>query len=340
MSLGKSEFEVRFLSLDEYGHWDEMVRALPTATIFSESRWLTAVAEIMVCEVKIVAVFHDDHLVGGVPVRVSQRFGLPVAAGLPFTPTNSCLVVPTSTTCLAKMARRLLAITEAMASFLQRHYAYVILTHDPALIDIRAFNWLDWRSQVLYTYYIELTKVDLKNFPKNLCHDIRHAEKAGVMTEESRDFLQGHEMLVKTFARKGLPLPLSSGQLAALGEHFGEDLVLLVARSCDGQVIASDITLLDRQREIAYGLLAGFDSGAKIHGVTALLHWRGLIHCRELGLKIFDQVGAENKKIAFFKAKFGGRLVAYYQVVKVDLLYRLLNRLFCLTNWLWIVVEV
>ncbi|HCC54232.1 MAG TPA: hypothetical protein DEQ20_04810 [Desulfobulbaceae bacterium] len=326
MNIGQSEFEVRLLHPDEYGHWDEMVRALPTATIFSESRWLTAVAEIMVCEVKIVAVFHGDHLVGGVPIRISRRFGMPVADGIPLTPTNSCIVVPTSTTCLSKMNSRLLAITEAMASFLQTHYAYVILTHDPALIDIRSFNWLDWRSQVLYTYHIEMAKADLANLSSTVRKNIRHAEKAGVTSEVSRDFRQAHEPLVSTFARQGAQLPLTAEQLVAFGERLGDDLVLLLARSHDGRIIATEIILLDRPHKIAYRFLAGFDATNGIRGVAAFLQWQGLIYCRDIGLEILDQVGADIKEVAAFKAELGGRLVPYYQISKAGLGYKLLNR--------------
>ncbi|OGR00029.1 MAG: hypothetical protein A2505_05725 [Deltaproteobacteria bacterium RIFOXYD12_FULL_55_16] len=327
ISTERPDLEVRFLGPKEYESWDELATTLPAATIFAESRWLTAVAEIMACEIKIAAVFHGDYLVGGVPIRVSRRFGLPVAAGLPLTPANSCLVRPTSTTCLAKATSRLLAITEALARFLQTHYAYVILTHDPAFLDIRSFNWLDWRSQVLYTYHIEMAKADLTNLSSTARKNIRHAEKAGVTSEVSRDFRQAHAPLASTFARQEIHLPLSAEQLVAFGERFGEDLLLLLARSPDGQPIASEIILLDRPRKIASRFLAGFDASNGIRGVPAFLQWQGLVHCRELGLEILDQTGADIKEIAVFKAELGGRLVPYYQVAKAGLRYQLLNRL-------------
>lgn len=327
MSADLPKFEARFLSPQEYERWDEMITTLPAATIFSESRWLTAVAEIMACEIKIAAVFNGDYLVGGVPVRVSRRFGLPVAAGLPLTPTNSCLVAPTFTACLAKATSRLLAITEALARFLQTQYAYVILTQDSAFLDIRAFNWLDWQPQVLYTYHIEMAKADLTDLSSTVRKNIRHAEKAGVTSEVSRDFRQAHAPLASTFSRQGIHLPLNAEQLAAFGERFKEDLILLLARSSAGQLIASEIILLDRPRKIAYRFLAGFDVDSGIRGVPAFLQWQSLRHCLELGLEILDQTGADIKEVAAFKAELGGRLVPYYQVAKAGVRYRLLNRL-------------
>lgn len=327
MSADQPKFEVRLLLLEEYKRWDEFVSALPTATIFAESRWLTAVADIMTCDIKIAAVFHGEYLVGGVPICVSRRFGLPVAEGLPLTPTNSCLVEPTSATRLAKVTQRLLAITEALASFLQTHYAYVILTQDPTFIDIRSFNWLDWRSQVLYTYHIELAKADLTNLSGTIRKNIRLAEEAGVTSEVSRDFRQAHKPLTSTFARQGARLPLSADQLVSFGERFGEDMLLLLARSSDGQLIASGTILLDRPRKIAYRFLAGFDARYRIRGVPAYLQWQGLIQCRNLGLKILDQVGADIKDVSAFKAELGGQLMPYYQVSKAGMHYKLLNRL-------------
>ncbi|OGQ85692.1 MAG: hypothetical protein A2512_10830 [Deltaproteobacteria bacterium RIFOXYD12_FULL_56_24] len=327
MITDRSKLQVRFLRFEEYERWDAMVTALPTATIFAESRWLTAVAEIMACDVRIAAVFSDDRLLAGAPVRISRRFGMSMAAGLPLTPTNSCIITTGPNAYPAKITSRLLTITDALARFLQSHFDYVILTFDPELQDIRSFNWLDWRSQALYTYHVDIVKADLAALPRTLRYDIRHAEKTGMTSEVSRDFLLGHAPIAKTFARKGVPLPLAAEQLAAFGERLGEDLLLLLARSHDGRLIASDIILLDRPRKIAYVLLAGCDTAAKCPGAAFLLQWQSFIHCRELGIEIIDQVGAENKEIATFKAELGGRLVPYFQVSKAGLRYRLVNRL-------------
>jgi len=327
MITDRSKLQVRFLRPEEYGRWDAMVTALPTATIFAESRWLTAVAEIMACDVRIAAVFSDDRLLAGAPVRISRRFGMSVAASLPLTPTNSCLITTGPNAYPAKITSRLLTITDALARFLQSHFDYVILAFDPELQDIRSFNWLDWRSQVLYTYHVEIAKADLADLPKTLRYDIRYAEKAGMRSEISRDFLRGHEPLAKTFTRKGVPLPITAEQLVAFGERLGEDLLLLLAISHDGRLLASDIILLDRPRKIAYGLLAGCDAAAKCRGAASLLQWQSLTHCRELGIEILDQVGAENKDIASFKAEFGGRLVPYFRVSKAGMRYKFVNRL-------------
>lgn len=327
MNISRSEFEARFLRPQEYGQWDEMVKSLPAASIFAESRWLTAVAETMACEVKIAAVFHGADLVGGVLVEVSRRFGMLVAARLPLAPTNSCLVKTTSTTCLSKATSRWLAITDVLARFLQSRFAYVILTQDPVFIDIRSFSWLDWRKQILYTYHIEIANADLANLSSTVRKNIRHAEKAGVTSEISRDFRQAHAPLVSTFVRQRAHLPLSAEQLVAFGKRLGDDLVLLLAKSPDGRIIATEIILLDRPRKIAYIFLAGLDASNGIRGVAAFLQWQGLMHCRELGMDILDQTGADIKEVAAFKAELGGRLVPYYQVSKAGMCYKFVNRL-------------
>ena len=51
------------------------------------------------------------------------------------------------------------------------------------------------------------------------------------------------------------------------------------------------------------------------------------MHCRELGMEILDQTGADIKEVAAFKAELGGRLVPYFQVSKAGWRYQLVNRL-------------
>lgn len=327
MSADNPEFNTRFLIREEYSLWDGLVSSVPGASIFSESRWLVAAAEIMACEIKIVAVFSGEHLVGGVAVQLSRRFGMPVAKGIPIAPNNSCVVAPTATACLSKITSRILAITEAIAVFLEGHFAYVVLTQNPTLIDIRSFNWRGWRSQVLYTYHVEIAKADLGRLSSTARKNIKNAEKAGVISALSRDFKLAHLPVASTFARQKAALPMTAEQLSAFAERFGDDLFLLLAKNKDGRVIASEAILLDRPRRVAYRFLAGFDAGCDIRGVPLYLQWQGLLHCRELGMELLDQTGAERKKIASFKAELGGNLVPYFQVAKVRLPYRLMNGL-------------
>ncbi|MBI5682352.1 MAG: hypothetical protein HZC45_04165 [Deltaproteobacteria bacterium] len=121
-------------------------------------------------------------------------------------PINSCIIEPSETIFPSKAINHLLEITDIIAKFLQSNYDYAVITNYPFINDIRSFNWLGWRTQVFYTYHIDLPKTDFSSLPKKRRYLIRGAEKSGIVIEISHDFSIAHEMLSKTFLKKGVRL--------------------------------------------------------------------------------------------------------------------------------------
>lgn len=322
-----SDLNVRFLNKDEYERWDSLVAALPSASIFDESKWLTAVADVMGCDIRIVGVFENDRLIGGAPLNISKRFGMLTATGIPLTPTNSCIIEPLETIFSSKATSHLLKITDAIGRFLQSNYDYAVVANHPFISDIRSFNWLGWRTQVLYTYRVDLAKADFSAIVSEIRRLIRKAEKSGVIIERVYDFSIAHDLLAKTFRRKGVSLPLSSWQLSQICLRCADNVALFVAKTHDGKAIACEILIMDFKRRVANALFAGFDYAYQDTEATSLIQWKCIEYFKSNGFAILDLGGAENKSIANFKAHSEGDLVPYYQVSKVSMKYRILNQL-------------
>lgn len=322
-----SDLNVRFLNKDEYERWDSIVAALPSASIFDESKWLAVVTDVMGCDIRIAGVFDKDRLIGGVPLNISNKFGMPTAAGIPLTPTNSCIAEPSGTIYSSRATNYLLKITDAVGRFLQSNYDYAVVTNHPFISDIRSFNWLGWSTQVLYTYHVGLAKADFSALTPKIRKIIRKAEKSGVIIERSDDFSAAHDLLAKTFRRKGVSLPLSSWQLSQICLRCADNAVLFVAKTHDGKTIAFNLWIVDFKRRVAHALFSGFDYAYQDTEATSLRKWRCIEYFKSNGFAILDLVGAENKSIADFKAGFEGELVPYYQVSKASMRYRILNQL-------------
>ena len=322
-----SDLNVRFLNKDEYEPWDSLVAALPSASIFDESKWLDAVADVMGCDIRILGVFENDRLIGGASLNISNKFGMPTATGIPLTPTNSCIIEPFETIFSSKATNYLLKITDAIGRFLQSNYDYAVVTNHPFIRDIRSFNWLGWSTQALYTYHVDLAKADLAALTPKVRRLIRKAEKSGVIIERSGDFSAAHDLLAKTFRRKDVSPPLSSWQLSQICLRCADNIVQFVAKTHDAKAIACALLIVDFKRKVAYSLFTGFDYAYQDTEATSLLHWRSIEYFKSNGFAILDLVGAENKSIANFKAGFGGDLVPYYQVSKASMRYRILNQL-------------
>lgn len=321
-----SDLNVRFLNKEEYERWDSLVAALPSASIFDESKWLAAVADVMGCDIRIAGVFEKDRLIGGAPLNISNKFGMPTATGIPLTPTNSCIAEPSGTIYSSRATNYLLKITDAVGRFLQSNYDYAVITNHPFISDIRSFNWLGWSTQVIYTYHVDLAKADFSALTPKIRKIIRKAENSGVIIERSDDFSVAHDLLAKTFRRKGVSLPLSSWQLSQICLRCADNVVLFVAKTHDGKAIAFNIWIVDFKRRVAYALFSGFDYAYQDTEATSLRKWKCIEYFKSNGFAILDLVGAENKSIANFKASFEGDLVPYYQVSKVSMRYRILNQ--------------
>lgn len=317
----------RFLNKNEHEYWDALLIASSTASIFNETKWLETVAEVMGCDIRVLGVFRNEELLGGVPLNISKRFALPVAVGIPLTPVNSCIIKPSETPFPSKATNHLLEVTDVIGGFLQRNYDYAVITNYPFIIDIRAFNWLGWRTQVFYTYHINLQHTDFSLLPKKRRYLIRDAKKSGIKIERFHDFSIAYKLLTKTFLKKGAIIPLTMEQLSRICLLWGNNIVYFIARAPDGEAIASYIWLTDNHRKMVHALFAGFDYEYHDTNAPSLIVWQAIEYFKETGYQVMDMVGAENRTISRFKAEFDGTLVPYYQVSATSLRYRLLNLL-------------
>ncbi|MBI5682003.1 MAG: GNAT family N-acetyltransferase [Deltaproteobacteria bacterium] len=326
-----SEIQARFLNVNEYGCWDKFVSELSTVSIFDETDWLATISEIMGCSLKILGVFSGDSIIGGVTLTASKKFGMAIAGRIPLCPTNSCVLSPSLSKFSDRTTRHTLEITDAIAQVLQSNFDFVVVTNNHHLNDIRAFSWQDWRTSVQYTYCIDLPSIDISKVPPNRRNKMRNAEKAGIIVKEMDNPETAHELLEKTYKRKGLSPPVTQEQLSQIYTRHRENITLLFAMvGNSGKAVAVHITLKDAKRKAGYYLLGGFDPEYISTNAPSLLQWREIEYLREKGFKVLDLVGAEDKSIATFKSEFGGELVPYFQVSHVSHRYRIINWL----SWL------
>lgn len=323
-----SDMQVRFLRKDEYPLWDELAAASPSGSVFDESHWFLKVADVYGWPLELVGVFDGERLEGGVVVHPSRRLGMATAAMPPLCPINSCLVCPRPSPSPAKAERHVLRVTESIARFLQSRYSFVVITNHSAMSDVRSFRWLGWRTNVLYTYHINLASADMDKLPKSRRRAIRKARESGFVLEQTTDAAATHDLLTLTRQRQGIRPSVTREQLEQLFTRCEGTFTAFLARLPDtGRPVAVDVAVIDRTHSAAYALFAGFDPECNAPNATSLLQWYQIEALRDQGLKTLDLVGADVKSNAPFKAEFGGRLVPYYQVSYVGPLRRIANRL-------------
>ena len=324
-----ADLEARFLSKEEYPLWDELAAASPLSSIFEESRWFLMVAEVMECPIEVVGVFDGESLVGGVVLSPAQRFGMRSAVLPPLCPTNSCIVAPRNVKSSAKQEHHLLRVTETLAEFLKSRFSFAAVTNTPQMVDIRSFRWLDFSTNVLYTYQIDLESGGLSSLPGSLRRSVRKAEREGVTMAEEADLDAAQALLDKTHERHGIAAPITRGQLGKLCDCMGETVHVRLAKQRNtDEYLAVLVTVADPARSVSHALLAGFDPAHRRLRAPAWLHWTEIEMCNERGLKTYDMVGADVQSNVDFKSEFEGRLVPYYQVSYASFAYRLAGFVF------------
>ena len=316
--------EARFLSPDEWGQWDELVASSPSGSLFDETTWLGALAEALARDVRIVGVFEKDVLIGGVAISCGRQLLMAVAREPQPTFVNSCQFLPSDRKTRSAATKRVLSVADAVADFLTPQFSRVVITNHPAFVDVRSFRWRGWQTNVLYTYQIDLETLDLMNLHGRRRNQIRKAEKAGLVVEESDDFAAAHALMFKTYERQGVTLDVSEEALIAVCQRLGDSVTVYSAKAPGATTPAAMLmTLLDPNRSAGYIMFAGFDREQSKTHATSLLYWHHLVALKERGLKMVDVIGADVRSNADFKAEFEGELVPYYQVAYSSFPFRL-----------------
>lgn len=320
--------DVRFLNEDEYSAWEALVAESPYASVFDECRWFKAVADVLGCEIEVAGAFMKDELLGGLVLDHGQRHGMPTATLPPLCHTNTCVVKVNPDASPIKQQQRVLDVTRAIAEFLRDEFSFAVVTNHPAQIDIRGFRWRGWRTNILYTYRLDLQNISLETISASKRRSIRLARRQALVVEDDTDSDAVSDLLRKTGERQGFAPSVKWPQLAALREAMAGDLLIKTAFLPGEHIpLATVISLADRKRDTAYMLMAGFDPSYADLQASPLALWESIEHWRDQGLRIADLVGADVESNVPFKMEFGGALVPYFQVSYVRTAQRVASAL-------------
>jgi hypothetical protein len=220
--------------------------------------------------------------------------------------------------------RRIEAMSE-LAEWCERNAAYSRIVLPPEVADIRPFVWRGWRTEVRYTYRVNLLEHTRSLYRTSLRRNLETAQAAGlrsVVLTGAGAVLGLQQTVRATFRRQNETLPLgetpwsqyleSLTRLATveiLGVLHGEVMVATVAVGYD-QVNPGDTA---PARSCAYELIAGTTNEGATLGASAFAMSSALELASQRAVE-FDFAGANIPTIAHYKHGFGGRLVPYFGV--------------------------
>lgn len=284
---------------------------LPCANaIFQQPWWLDAVAP---GHWEAVTVERDGRVVARLPYVMRGRRRLRVLTMPPLTQTLGPWVERST----AKPAEALSAEHELLAaleSSLPPADAFV-QHFSPTMLNALPFYWAGYRLELHYTYRLEGLESEealWDGLRGNIRREIRKARKR-VEVRDDLDLDRFHAIWAKTFARQGMPVPVSLAGLERLDAACAARgaRALLCARDEAGRVHAVSYVVWDRHA--AFYLLGGGDPELRTSGAGSLLMWESIMRAREV-TDVFDFEGSMLRPVERFFRAFGGRQTPYLRV--------------------------
>jgi len=192
----------------------------------------------------------------------------------------------------------------------------------PSYVDPRPFKWADLDVDARFTYVLDLAGATpddvLSGFNRDLRKDVREGLDLDVTVA-----VEGVESAMRIFddvdARYdeyGERIPLSRPLYADLVEALGDRCRVYVVRDDDGDYLGGATILYSNDAAMFWqGGVAATHEGTSVNGV---LHWAVITDVIEdpalESVSGYDLVGANDPRLANYKAKFGGELVPQYSV--------------------------
>ena len=278
--------------------------------IFQQPWWLDAVAPGRWDE---ATVERDGRVVARLPYVVRGRRRLRVLTMPPLTQTLGPWVERSD----AKPARALSEehqLLAALESALPTAHAFV-QHFSPTMLNALPFHWAGYRLELQYTYRLEglgSEEALWDGLRGSLRREIRKARRR-VEVRDDLPLDRFHAIWAMTFARQGLPAPVSLAELERLDAACAARgaRAMLFGRDDAGRVHAVSYVVWDEHA--AFYLIGGGDPELRTSGASSLLMWESIMRAREI-TDVFDFEGSMLRPVERFFRGFGSRQTPYLRV--------------------------
>jgi hypothetical protein len=195
---------------------------------------------------------------------------------------------------------------------------YVTVQTEPCFDDVRPFLWQDYRADVSYDYYIDLTRpLDeiWAGFDSTCKKQIKHSEGLGLVMKRSDDVKLFYRIMSDNFKATGRQSLYHTGDPTYLKEFldaYPENLKLYFLYEGDKVVGAHVIGEYKGKFTLWLGSATGH--------YNEYMLWELIKLEKSLGTRIFEIPGADVKRVLPFKSKFNPGLELKFYVNKKDTL--------------------
>ena len=312
-----SKLQSRELRAEEFDLWQSLLAASPDGSIYNSPAYLSALCKVTGDRFKIVGVFRETELEGGVALY-EKRLRSATSVGLrSLLYYNGPVIARSATRYPSLRTAKVLHVQECLIDHLSgMGYQSIALKGMPSLDDVRPFLSAGWKVWPAYSYVVPLE--DLASqwlaVEQNLRRLIRRCkEREGLVCVADDDFETFWDIYSGTLARRGLAPYLAK---RAFAEYFGQISQqglgkIFHARLSGGEAVATQLVLTG-PFATTHTVCAGSDDEKAPGGANAFLRWHVFEHLAGLGYKSNDLTDAALNSVTHFKSQLGGRLAVAF----------------------------
>jgi hypothetical protein len=324
-----SSVHARELRDSELDAWCAVLGRSAQGSVYGRPDYLAALCEATGASFRVIGVFLNDRLVGGVPLyERRQRAGTLIANRTLLYYNGIVLDLPTKKFHSDQTAQLQSVLAALERSLAGAGYAHVTLHNHGSLTDLRPFLARGWQSALSYTYVVSLADLtqQWERVDQNLRRLIRRCERDGVSYREDTDFDALFRLHWQTHRRKGAPLYLPETAFRRFFERVQRHgLARLGHAVLDDKVIASQL-MLAGPYPTSHTICAGADEDYLRLGASAFLRWHAFRALHRDGYLANDLTDAALNPVTRFKSQLGGDLTPTLSVSRTDSwLYRMLG---------------
>ncbi len=318
--MGKSSFYIKELHTDEeFKQWDNFVDNSPQGSIYATSTWARIIGQQFDTNFKILGVFNDGEIVGGMVLFIrSTLIGGKYIIRPKFTPYTGLVLGKDSSKYPHRNTDRKHSIIKELIFYLTKkeNFKSIHIVHRPEMQDIRMFIWKGWKAFPLYTYYLPLENPN--DILSKFAHDIRKQLKkcAKLRIVESTNIEEFYSLFEITFKRRKRPVPIKREKLKQIFEALkAQNLAQLFMAYSDRETPVAGRISVYTKHPVVHDWVAAADPEYFSLGANPCLLWYIIQTFSERGYKYLDLNGANIPSIATFKSRFGGELKVYFETL-------------------------
>jgi hypothetical protein len=329
------KFDIRRLSEEDYGKWQQLVEKSSDSAVYHNIEWLKLAEKYTNTELFLLYVSNND-TIGGIPLFYQRKFRsfLTVLMSPPY-PSETLIsnlgpiFEDHEEVKKHKRESRLRVFHDVLEEYIRTRIKPddIRIYTTMNLVDMRPFQWLGYVVTPEYTYISDIRNREeiWKNFKREVRKSIMSAEDAGIKVEESG--LDGYKFILESvyhrFREQGIGLNVSKQYLLELFRTFHpRNMRVFVAKDGDENLSGQVITTHKDKLSFWIGGVR-----ANLRGVypVDLLVWKIIEWAGKNGFRYCENVGANSPSICAFKSRYAFDLKPYYVVTRATLRYKFIK---------------